>query len=116
MQVRGVSEMTYWSAMAMRKLGREAEAESLFGEILNYAEELEKQPPKIDYFATSLPTMLLFDEDLAKRQHVTATFLRAQALLGLGRNAEARAALDEVHRLDRSHMGAQDLPEDDRAL
>ena len=108
--------MTYWSAMAMRRLGREAEAESLFGEILNYAEELEKSAPKIDYFATSLPTMLLFDEDLAKRQHITATFLRAQALLGLGRVAEARAALDEVRRLDRSHMGAQDLPEDDNAL
>ena len=108
--------MTYWSAMAMRRLGREAEAESLFGEILNYAEELEKSAPKIDYFATSLPTMLLFDEDLAKRQHISATFLRAQALLGLGRVAEARAALDEVRRLDRSHMGAQDLPENDSAL
>ncbi len=116
MQVRGVSEMTYWSAMAMLRLGREGEAESLFSDILNYAEELEKSSPKIDYFATSLPTMLLFDEDLAKRQHITATFLRAQALLGLGRGAEAREALDEVRRLDRSHMGAHDLPEDDRAL
>jgi tetratricopeptide (TPR) repeat protein len=116
MQVRGVSEMTYWSAMAMRRLGREAEAETLFSEILNYAEELGKRPPKIDYFATSLPSMLLFHEDLAKRQHITATFLSAQALLGLGRGAEARAALDEVRRLDRPHMGAQDLPEGDSAL
>jgi len=52
---------------------------------------------------------VLFDEDLGKRQHITATFLRAEALLGLGRDAEARAALDEVIRLDRSHAAARDL-------
>jgi tetratricopeptide (TPR) repeat protein len=114
MQLRAYSEMTYWSAMALRRLGREQEAASLFGEILAYAESLEKEIPKIDYFATSLPTMLLFEEDLQKRQHITATFLRAQALLGLGRKVEACAALDEVIRLDRSHAMARELLAADR--
>jgi tetratricopeptide (TPR) repeat protein len=109
MQVRTCSEMTYWSAMALSRLGREREAAALFATIFSYAEALEKETPKIDYFATSLPTMLLFDEDLEKRQHVTATFLRAQALLGLGRSNEAQTALDEVLRLDRSHAAARDL-------
>ena len=109
MQLRTCSEMTWWSAMALRRLGREQEAAALFTEILAYAASLEKQAPKIDYFATSLPTMLLFEDDLAKRQNITTTFLRAQALLGLGRNVEARTALDEVIRLDRSHAAARDL-------
>ena len=109
MQVRSCSEMTYWSAMALRRLGREQEAAALFAAILSYAEALEKEAPKIDYFATSLPAMLLFDEDLEERQHITAIFLRAQALLGLGRNHEAHTALDEVLRLDRSHASARDL-------
>jgi tetratricopeptide (TPR) repeat protein len=112
MQVRSVSEMTYWSAMALRRLGREAEAASLFTHILDYSEALDKETPKIDYFATSLPTMLLFDEDLQKRQHITATFLRAQALLGLGKESEARAALNEVQQLDRSHVEAQAIISD----
>jgi tetratricopeptide (TPR) repeat protein len=109
MQVRSVSEMTYWSAMAMRRLGLEQEAVSLFTKILDYAEALDKTTPKIDYFATSLPTMLLFDEDLESRQHIAATFLRAQALLGLGRNTDAHAALAEVRKLDRAHAAACDL-------
>jgi tetratricopeptide (TPR) repeat protein len=109
MQVRTCSEMTWWSAMALRRLGREHEAAALFAAILSYAETLEKETPKIDYFATSLPTMLLFDEDLAKRQHVTATFLRAQALLGLDRRNEAQTALDEVLSLDPFHAAARDL-------
>jgi len=109
MQVRAVSEMTYWSAMALCRLGRDEEAAALFTNILDYAAALEKETPKIDYFATSLPAMLLFEEDLRKRQQITATFLRAQALFGLGQNAEAHAALTEVQRLDRSHAGAHDL-------
>jgi tetratricopeptide (TPR) repeat protein len=109
MQVRSVSEMTYWSALALRRLGRSEEADSLFAQILSYAAELEKETPKIDYFATSLPAMLLFEEDLQRRQHITATFLRAEALLGQGQITAARAALDEVLRLDRSHSGAHDL-------
>jgi tetratricopeptide (TPR) repeat protein len=109
MQVRAVSEMTYWSAMALRRLGRDKEATSLFMSILDYAGALEKATPKIDYFATSLPAMLLFEEDLQKRQRITSTFLRAQALSGLGLSTEAQAALDEVQRLDQSHVGARDL-------
>ena len=109
MQVRRVSEMTYWSALAMRRLGRDDEAVSLFKEILDYAAALEATMPKIDYFATSLPTMLLFEEDIEIRQHITATFLKAQALLGLGEDVEAHAALAEVHRLDRAHAAACDL-------
>ncbi len=109
MQVRNVSEMTYWSAMALRRLGRKKEATSLFVSILDYATDLKRKTPKIDYFATSLPTMLLFEEDLQKRQHITATFLQAQALTGLGLDTEAQAALDEVQRLDRSHAGARDI-------
>lgn len=109
MQLRPVSEMTYWSALALRRLGREPEARRLFEETLDYAATLDKTLPKIDYFATSLPTMLLFEEDLNSRQHITATFLRAQALLGLGRQEQAQAALAEVLKLDRAHAAANDL-------
>jgi tetratricopeptide (TPR) repeat protein len=116
MSVRAFSEMTYYSALSWEKLGQRAKARKLFRDLLAYGRKLQKQPAKMDYFATSLPTMLLFDEDLAKRQHITATFLRAQALLGLHRGVEARAALDEVQRMDRSHTGAQDFLEDDAAL
>ena len=93
MQVQPVSDVTYWSAMALRSLGREDEAKALFQRILDYACALERQTPTIDYFATSLPAMLLFDEDLAKRKTAAARFLKAQALLGLG---DERGGLDSL--------------------
>lgn len=109
MAVRSVSEMTFWSALALRRLGREDEARKLLRAVLAYADELATTKPRIDYFATSLPTMLLFEDDLHKRAQVTATFLRAQATWGLGEAADAEQALDEVLRLDGSHAGASDF-------
>jgi hypothetical protein len=70
---------------------------------------LARLPAKIDYFATSLPTMLVFEDDLTKRQPVTATFLQAQACFGLGRTAEAKKLLAKVLRLDPNHALAADL-------
>ncbi|MBC8040039.1 MAG: hypothetical protein H7Y06_05815, partial [Opitutaceae bacterium] len=74
-----------------------------------YARDLAKQPATIDYFATSLPTMLLFDEDLAARQLTTARFIEAQARLGLGEKKKARALLADVLRRDPAHALAADL-------
>lgn len=68
MSVRAYSEMSVYSALAMRALGREEEAEGVLRGMRAYGEELKTRPAKIDYFATSLPTMLLFEEDLQERQ------------------------------------------------
>jgi tetratricopeptide (TPR) repeat protein len=109
MSVRAFGEMTYYSVLAWQKLGKKAKAEKLCRDLLAYARTLGKTPAKIDYFATSLPAMLLFDDDPQFRQETTALFLQAQALLGLGKEAEARSLLKSVLRRDPSHALAADL-------
>jgi tetratricopeptide (TPR) repeat protein len=109
MRVESISETTYWSAMALRSLGRASEAMETFSVIDRYATDMESEKPRIDYFATSLPAMLLFHEDLEERRKITARFLHAQAQLGLGNLALGRRLLEEVGTLDRSHIGAIDL-------
>jgi Tfp pilus assembly protein PilF len=109
MSVRSVSEMTCWTALSLFRLGRTHEGEALLRQVLDYADELERTEPKIDYFATSLPAMLLFEDDLRRRADATAAFLRAQAMAGMGRLEEAAAALERVRDLDRNHSGAIDL-------
>jgi tetratricopeptide (TPR) repeat protein len=109
MQVQAVSENTYWSALALRRLDCEQDALQAFRAILDYSAHLQRQTPKIDYFATSLPAMLLFDEDLARRQTITARFLEAQARLGLGDEGEGLGLLEEVLSMDNAHTGAIDL-------
>ena len=109
MRVRAVSEMTFYSALAWRQLGHENQARKLFRELLNQALDLQKARATIDYFATSLPTMLLFDDDLQYRQETAALFLQAQARFGLGQRAAARALLADVLRRDPNHVPAADF-------
>jgi hypothetical protein len=104
--------MSYWSAMAIRQLGDEDKATALFRLLLDYAENLDQGEPKIDYFATSLPAMLLFRDDLKKRQQIESLFLRAQANLGLGNIVEAEHLFNEILTLDGNHPGAADLLSD----
>jgi tetratricopeptide (TPR) repeat protein len=109
MSVRSISDMTFWTGMAYARLGHTKKAQEIFQEIYEYSLKLQQQVPKIDYFATSLPTMLLFENDLAKLNQIEAKFLRAQAHFGLDREHVAKDLLYGVLQLDRNHAGAADL-------
>jgi len=109
MSVRAFSEMTYYSALSWEKLGQRARAKRLFQSLLEHAQKLQKARAKIDYFATSLPAMLLFDDNLQFRQETTALFLQAQAQLGLDRQAKALSLLRTVLQRDPNHALAADL-------
>jgi tetratricopeptide (TPR) repeat protein len=109
MSVRSFSEMTCYSALAWEKLNQRPKAKKIWHDLLKFAQDLEKMPAKIDYFATSLPTMLLFEDDLQFRQQTTALFLQAQAQLGLGKKAKATALRRDVLQRDPNHALAADL-------
>jgi tetratricopeptide (TPR) repeat protein len=109
MAATAFSELTYYSALAFEKLGQKSKAKSLLANLLAYAKQLGKTDAKISYFATSLPAMLLFDDDIEFRQETTALFLQAQARLGLGQKARARSLLAAVLQRDPNHALAADL-------
>lgn len=112
MSVTPYSELTYYNAMALEKLGKNVEAEQLLTELQQYANKLMQREPKIDYFATSLPSMLLFNDNLQQRNRLTALFLQAQAAAGLGDVDQASRLLDEVLAADPNHAWAWDTKEE----
>ena len=77
---------------AGKNLGHKSKAKKLFRDLLAYAQKLQETTAEIDYFATSLPTMLLFDDDLQFRQETTAIFSQAQAQSRLGGKGESQIA------------------------
>ena len=64
MAVTEYSELSYWRGLALAALGRKKDAKALFKGMKAFAEKGLKTPFKIDYFATSLPLLLIFDDDL----------------------------------------------------
>ena len=109
MSVQSFSDKTYYSALALKCLDRGSEAEVLLRSLETHAQTVMAQQAKVDYFATSLPAMLLFNDDLQKRKSINATFLRAQACLGLGEIATGKQLIREVLQLDRNHPQAADM-------
>jgi len=109
MSVQAYSELSYYSARALAQLGKTEDARTLLKNLEAHARKLTKQKAKIDYFATSLPTMLLFEDDLQARQKTRALFLQAQAEAGLGRKVHARRHLRLILARDPSHPLAADL-------
>jgi tetratricopeptide (TPR) repeat protein len=97
----------YYRALALRCLGDDAGAIALLRRLHQYAEAQINADVKIDYFATSLPNFLLFEDDLGKRNRIECLFLRGLANLGLNRLREAAADLTQVLAVDRSHLFAR---------
>ncbi len=98
--------LAYYRGMALRALGEEPAAAAVFQSLLTCAETGLNSPPKVDYFATSLPNFLLFEDDLSKRNLVHCLFLRGLAKLGLGQCNDASKDLGQALELDRNHLWA----------
>jgi tetratricopeptide (TPR) repeat protein len=103
------SENTYFSVLAARRLGDTGYAEELVTGLTGYVEWLSRTPAGIDYFATSLPAMLLFDDDPQRRRALTVELLKAQLALLRGNPTTAQRHLDAVLADDPSHEFALDL-------
>jgi tetratricopeptide (TPR) repeat protein len=109
MSVCAYSETSYFSGLALLELDRGCEAQRLFEGMLAYARDLAATPARIDYFATSLPAMLLFDVDLQERQQQQARLLEGLARWGVADRQESRRLLKDVLQADPNHAVAADL-------
>lgn len=109
MSPHSYSENTYYSVLAARRLGNTEYADEVVTGLTAHTELLARTPAKIDYFATSLPALLLFDDDPQARQDLAVELLRAQLALLAGDRAQARRHLDFVLGADPSHELALDL-------
>jgi len=100
--------MTYYRAMALAALERETDAQAVAQELRDFANKQMEIDVKIDYFATSLPNFLLFEDDLQKRNRIDCLFLLALADLAEHKLEQASAQMLEVLALDGNHLAAQE--------
>ena len=82
------SPAEYWRGIAYGRLGSWAEAERVWQSLESRADELEAAPSIPDYFATSLPELLLFHTDTASSRLGMAESLRELAELGRAHEKE----------------------------
>jgi tetratricopeptide (TPR) repeat protein len=96
MAVIAHSPLSYYRGLSLRELGRDDEARVLFEGLRKHGERRLLESAQIDYFATSLPNLLVFEEDLQGRRAAESHLLIAMAYHGLGDVVAAREALAKV--------------------
>jgi tetratricopeptide (TPR) repeat protein len=95
-----------YQALSWFRLGQREKAFRIFESFIRFGEEHRDDVITIDYFAVSLPDMLVFDQDINRRNRIHCTYLIGLGHLGLGDEAAAHHHLHEVLRLDMNHQGA----------
>ncbi len=111
MAVSTYSEMSYYKALSLNELGKTEKSQELLIDILEFGKTKLNEKVQIDYFATSLPLLLVFEDNIQKRNTIDAKYLMALAQVGLGDIESAMKNLEEVQQLNSMHVGAKDLQE-----
>jgi tetratricopeptide (TPR) repeat protein len=95
----------YYQGLALRQLGDEEGAAERFRKLVDYGEAHMDDAIRIDYFAVSLPDLLIWEEDLNQRNKQLCHYLIALGKSGLGEHAEAGSHFSEVLSINNTHEG-----------
>jgi tetratricopeptide (TPR) repeat protein len=98
----------FYQGLAWIKLGYRDKASAIFQRLIEFGLEHMNDRVTIDYFAVSLPDLLVFDVDLDFRNRMHCLYLIALGELGLNEKNSTiiEACFDEVLKLDSNHQGA----------
>lgn len=100
------SDNIFYQGMAYKKLSEEKKAKKYFNRLIDYGQDHIDDDIEIDYFAVSLPDLMIWDEDLNKLNRIHCLYLIALGYLGLEKYELARDYFEKVLNKDRYHQGA----------
>lgn len=95
----------FYQGLALLQLGRADEAHSRFNKLIAYGEKHLFDDVKIDYFAVSLPDLLIWEDDLNRRNRIHCNYMMGLGHLGLGEREKALKFLEAAAALDNNHQG-----------
>lgn len=98
-------DKTFYQGMALLKLGRKDEANGRFYKLINYGKNHIFDTVVMDYFAVSLPDLLIWEDSLDVKNQIHCKYMLALGHYGLGDKEKAMKYLAEVSKLDINHIG-----------
>lgn len=101
----------YYGGLAYRSLGREDMARSYFNRLSDYGRQHIFDEVKMDYFAVSLPDLLIWEDSLQMKNRIHCLYMLALGSAGLGRREKALEYIEEGAALDPNHQGISEFKE-----
>ena len=95
----------FYQGLALLKLNRPDEANSRFKKLVAYGQTHKNDHVTIDYFAVSLPDLMIWEDDLDKRNKIHCLYMQGLGYFGLGDTTKAENNFKEVLDEEKSHSG-----------
>ena len=97
----------FYQGLALRKLGYEEEACKRFSSLVAFGEKHLSDEFKMDYFAVSLPDLLIWESDMNVKNKVHCNYLMGLGYLGLTESEKAKEYFNAAAEMDNNHQGVQ---------
>jgi tetratricopeptide (TPR) repeat protein len=97
----------FYQGLALLKLGLQDEAHFRFNKLISFGEKHLDDTIKLDYFAVSLPDLLIWEDDLTFRNKIHCHYMLGLGNCGLGKISKAKIHLLEAAKMDVNHQGVQ---------
>ena len=97
----------FYQGLALLRLGRKDEANGRFYRLINYGKQHVFDHVVMDYFAVSLPDLLIWEDSLDTKNLIHCKYMLALGYYGMGDRKSALRYLSEVEALDNNHQGIQ---------
>ena len=99
-------EKLFYKGLALQKLGKKEQSDALFNEFVQYGSDHKNDEVRVDYFAVSLPDLLIFEDDFSIKNTIHCHYLEGLGYLGLQQPERAKAEFSKVLQMDKMHFGA----------
>ncbi len=97
----------FYKGLALLKLENKDAAERTFKNLISYGKTHLSDKVKIDYFAVSLPDLLVWEEDLDMRNRIHCYYVMGLGYLGYRDFEKGNAFLSKAFGLNLNHQGVQ---------
>ncbi len=95
-----VSELSLFRALALIDMGKAEDAKAVLDEMLAAADNFIVNKDRRTYYGVGSPSPMPFEYDIEKNNLTDGYILKAFALLGYGKNDEAKECIDEARKLN----------------
>ena len=96
----------FYQGLAWMKLGDKEKAHKIFERLIDFGTAHITDNIEIDYFAVSLPDLLVFDQDLNIKNVIHCNYLIGLGMLGLGKIDVAKNCFIKILDININHQGA----------
>lgn len=97
----------FYQGLAWNKLGEKEKSTEIFSKLFEYGLSHLNDDVKIDYFAVSLPDLLIFEDDLNARNKIHCHYMMGLGYLGLSKIEKAKTELKQALQQDAMHVGSK---------